>query len=150
MDYQQIQNLRENNPIIRLFNADNSPLIISFLFQVFKYHNKIIISNDELVSHLTDTIYHIRSIYGNEIYPELPQNYLDKWTADGYMRKYYPDNSDEPCFELTPSTEKALEWIKELESREFVGTESRLLKIIELLREIAYKNSEDPYKPLQR
>lgn len=148
MDYHQVKNLKENNPTIRLFNAANSPLIISFLFQAFKYHNKITISNDELVSHLTDTIYHLRNVFGNELYPESPQNYLDKWTADGYLRKYYPDNSDEPCFELTPSTEKALEWINELESREFVGTESRLLKIIDMLREIAYKNSEDPHRRL--
>jgi len=148
MDYHQMRNLRETNPTIRLLNADNSPLIISFLFQAFKYSNKITISNDELVSQLTDTIYHIRSMYGDGLYPESPQNYLDRWTTDGFLRKYYPDTSDEPCFELTPSTEKALEWIKELESREFVGTESRMLKIIELLREIAYKNSEDPNRRL--
>lgn len=149
MDYLQIKNLKENNPTIRLLNAVNSPLIISFLYQAFKKDNKITVSNDELVSHLNDTIYHIQSLFGADLYPELPQNYLDKWTADGYLRKYYPDNSDEPCFELTPSTEKALEWIKELEAREFVGTESRLLKIIEMLREIAYKNSEDPQQRLK-
>jgi hypothetical protein len=143
MDYLQIKNLKENNPTVRLFNADNSPLIISFLFQAFKQNNQITIPNDELVSHLTDTIYHIRNVYGIDLFPELPQNYLDNWASDGYLRKYYPDNSDEPCFELTPSTEKALEWINELEYREFVGTESRLLKIIEMLKEIVYQNSED-------
>jgi hypothetical protein len=148
MDYLQIKNLKENNPTIRLFNADNCPLIVSFLFQAFKEGNKITISNDELVSHLSDTIYHIRGVYGDHLYPETAQNYLDKWTADGYLRKYFPDHSDEPCFELTPSTEKALEWIKELETREFVGTESRLLNIIEMLREIAYKNTEDPDRRL--
>jgi len=144
MDYHRIKTLKENNSTIRLFNADNSPLIISFLFQAFKQNNKITIPNDELVSNLTDTIYSLRNTFGNDVYPDSAQNYLDAWANDYYLRKYYPPDNDEPCFELTPSTEKALEWVKELENREFVGTESRLLKIIEMMKEIAYKNSENP------
>ncbi|GAB7015896.1 DUF3375 domain-containing protein [Methanogenium cariaci] len=144
MDYHRIKNLKESDPTIRLFNADNSPLIISFIFQAFKQNNKITISNDELVSNLTDTIYLIRNTCGEELYPDSAQNYLDNWANEAYLRKYYPADNDEPCFELTPSTEKALEWIKELENREFVGTESRLIKIIEMLKEIAYRNSDNP------
>jgi hypothetical protein len=143
MDYHRIKNLKEEHPTIRLFNADNSPLIISFLFQAFKLNNKITIPNDELVSNLNDTIYSIRNTYGDELYPDSAQNYLDTWANEVYLRKYYPPDSDEPCFELTPQTEKALEWINELENREFVGTESRLIKIIEMLKEIAYRNSDD-------
>ena len=144
MEYHRIKNLKENNPTIKLLNADYSPLIISFLFQAFKPNNKITIPNDELVSNLTDTIYSIRNTYGEELYPESAQNYLDNWANNQSLRKYYPPDNDEPCFELTPSTEKALEWIKELENREFVGTESRLIKIIEMLKEIAYSNSDNP------
>ena len=144
MDYHRIKNLKEINPTIRLLNADYSPLIISFLFQAFKKNNKITIPNDELVSNLYDTIYSIQSAYGDGLFPETAQKYLDDWANAQYLRKYYPADSDEPCFELTPSTEKALEWIKELENREFVGTESRLIKIIEMLKEIAYRNSDDP------
>jgi hypothetical protein len=144
MDYHRIKNLKEINPTIRLLNADYSPLIISFLFQAFKKNNKITIPNDELVSNLYDTIYSIQSAYGEGLFPEPSQKYLDDWANAQYLRKYYPADSDEPCFELTPSTEKALEWIKELENREFVGTESRLIKIIEMLKEIAYRNSDDP------
>ena len=143
MDYHRIKNLKEEHPTIRLFNADNSPLIMSFLFQAFKQNNKITIPNDELVSNLTDTIYSIRNTYGDDLYPDSAQNYLDTWANEVYLRKYYPPDSDEPCFELTPQTEKALEWIHELENREFVGTESRLIKIIEMLKEIAYRNSDD-------
>jgi len=143
MDYHRIKILKEDHPTIRLFNAANSPLIISFLFQAFKQNNKITIPNDELVSNLTDTIYSIRSTYGEELFPDSAQNYLDNWANEVYLRKYYPPDNDEPCFELTPQTEKALEWINELENREFVGTESRLIKIIEMLKEIAYRNSDD-------
>jgi len=143
MEYHRIKNLKEEHPTIRLLNADNSPLIISFLYQAFKQNNKITIPNDELVSNLNDTIYSLRNTYGDDLYPDSAQNYLDAWANEVYLRKYYPPDSDEPCFELTHQTEKALEWINELENREFVGTESRLIKIIEMLKEIAYRNSDD-------
>jgi len=144
MDYHRIKSLRENNPTVRLLNANNGPLIISFLYQAFKSGNKITISNDELVSNLSDYIFLIRSTYGEELFPESPQDYLDSWTDEKYLRKYYPSTSDEPSFELTPAAEKAIEWLKDLEHREFVGTESRLIKIVDLLKEIVVRNSNDP------
>ena len=139
MDYHRIKSIRENNPTVRLLNANNGPLIISFLYQAFKSGNKITISNDELVASLSDYFFFIRRTYGEELFPETPQDYLDSWADDKYLRKYYPSTSDEPCFELTPATEKAIEWLKDLERREFVGTESRLIKIIDLLKEIVVR-----------
>ncbi len=144
MDYYRIKSLRDNNPTVRLLNANNGPLIISFLYQMFKAGNKITLANDELVSNLSDYLFLIRSTYGEELFPDTPQAYLDSWADDNYLRKYYPSTGDEPCFELTPATEKAIEWLKDLEHREFVGTESRLIKIIDLLKEIVVRNSNDP------
>jgi hypothetical protein len=149
VEYQDIKFLRENHPAIRLLNADNSPLIISFLIHEFKKNNKFSISNEELVSTLSDFLYSLRDAYGDEIYPGSAQTYLDDWANSEYLRKYYLPDNDDPYFELTPSTEKVLEWIRDLEKREFVGTESRLKKIIEILREIAYMNSDDPKKRLE-
>ena len=112
MDYLYVKSLKENHPTIRLLNADNCPLIISFLFQSFKQVNKTSVSNDELVSSLTDYLYFLRSLCGDDAYPETAQNYLDKWANDQYLRKYYPQNTDEAHFELT-AAEKALEWLKD-------------------------------------
>ena len=150
MEYQDIQYLKENHPAIKLLKADNCPLIISFLIHEFKKNNKFsTISNDELVSTLSDYLYSLRNTYGDEIYPESAQTYLDDWANAEFLRKYYPPDNDDPYFELTPSTEKVLEWIRDLEKREFVGTESRLIKIIEILKEIAYKNIDDPTERLE-
>lgn len=149
MDYLHVKSLKETHPTIRLLNADNCPLIISFLFQSFKQVNKTSVSNDELVSSLTDYLYFLRSLCGDDAYPETAQNYLDKWANDQYLRKYYPQNTDEAHFELTPATEKALEWLKDLEARQFVGTESRLIRVIEILREIVYQTTDDPTKRLE-
>jgi hypothetical protein len=53
-------------------------------------------------------------------------------------------DSDEPHFDLTPSTEKAILWIPSLTERPFVGTESRLLMLIELLRQMSEGSATDP------
>ncbi len=149
MDHENIKYLKDYNPTVKLLRLDNAPLIISFLFQEFKKTNKIVISNTELKTSLSDYLYHLNHIYGENTYPGTAQNYLDKWSNDGFLRKYYTSNSDEPAFELTPATEKALDWIKDLDKKEFVGTESRLLKIFDILKEIVYKSSDDPLKRLE-
>src|SRR5690606_13137403 len=76
-------------------------------------------------------------------------NYLNAWTNDHYLRKYYPQDSDEPVFELTPGAEKALDWIRDLDRKEFVGTESRLLNIFSMLKEIVTKSVDDPEERIQ-
>lgn len=60
------------------------------------------------------------------------------------MRKYYPQGTDEAHFELTAATEKAIEWLNSLGKRQFVGTESRLLSIFELLKQVVEGSETDP------
>lgn len=149
MDYENIKYLKDYNPTVKLLRLDNAPLILSFLDQEFKKNNKIVISNTELKTSLSDYLYNLNHIYGENTHPDTAQNYLDKWSNDSFLRKYYTSNSDESFFELTPATEKALEWVKDLDKKEFVGTESRLLKIFDILKEIVYKSSDDPLKRLE-
>lgn len=60
------------------------------------------------------------------------------------MRKFYPPGSDEPHFDLTPATEKAIAWLSTLTERSFVGTESRLLTLFTLLRQLSEGSETDP------
>ena len=60
----------------------------------------------------------------------------------------YPDGTEEPHYDATPAVEKALQWIQGLGEREFVGTESRLNVIFELLRQIAFGTEADPAQRL--
>ncbi len=60
------------------------------------------------------------------------------------MRKYYPRDSDEPHYDLTPATEKAVQWLVSLQGQRFIGAESRLLTVFELLREITEGTETDP------
>jgi hypothetical protein len=144
MDHDYIRHLKEHNPSIKLLKADNAPLIISFLFLAFKSQHKNTLANNELLSLLSDYLYSLRQLHGERVYPDTAQHYLNAWANDHYLRKYYPPNSDEPVFEMTPGTEKALDWIRDLDRKEFIGTESRLLHIFSMLKEIVSKSLEDP------
>lgn len=149
MDHDYIKHLKEHNPTVKLLKADNAPLIVSFLYLVFKSRNKITLPNGELISKLSDFISNLRQIHGDQIYPDTASNYLNAWANDHYLRKYYLPDSDEPVFDLTPGTEKALDWIRDLDRKEFVGTESRLLNIFSLLKEIASKSVDDPRERIE-
>ncbi len=145
--------LRDNSPAWRLLRADNAPLVLSFLHQVFVADNVRSVSATELVSRLDDELYAVNqreSEQGGRQFPKAAKAYLDDWAAPeaGWLRKYYPDGTDEPHYDATPAVEKALQWIQGLGEREFVGTESRLNVIFELLRQIAFGTEPDPAQRL--
>ena len=64
----------------------------------------------------------------------------------GWLRKFYRPGSDEPQFDLTPATEKAIAWLSQLSERSFVGTESRLLTLFELLKQMSEGSESNPAK----
>ena len=145
----EIEWLRDNSPAWRLLRADNAPLVLSFLYQVFVADNVRSISATELESRLDDELYALSQRDGESGRPRFPKParaYLDDWAAPGHgwLRKYYPDGTDEPHFDATPAVEKALQWLQSLREREFVGTESRLNVIFELLRQIVFGTETDP------
>jgi len=139
--------LRSNSPAWRLLRADNAPLVLSFLHGVFVADNVRSISATELASRLDDQLYALNQCEsGDSRFPKAAKAYLDDWAAPeaGWLRKYYPDGTDEPHYDATPAVEKALQWIQSLREREFVGTESRLKMIFELLRQIVFGTETDP------
>ncbi len=146
MDYQTIETLRRNHPAWRLLVADSAPLIASFLQSTFIERNLRTVSQQDLGAKLEDYLFHLREALGEDLYPRPASEYLDDWAGPGrgWLRKYYPPGNDEAHFDLTPATEKALTWLAGLGQRQFVGTESRLLMVFDLLRQIAQGTTVDP------
>ena len=146
LDYQTIDLLRRNHPAWRLLNAQHAPLIASFLSRAFITNNVRAIAQADLVESLEDTLYTLREQLGSEAYKGSAQNYLNEWAENdkGWLRKYYQTGTDEPYFDLTPATEKVLTWLDSLTERSFVGTESRLLTLFDLLRQMQEGRETDP------
>jgi hypothetical protein len=144
--YDDVTFLREHSSAWRLLRADNAPLILSFLHRVFVEGNARSVSASELAGQLDDDLYSLNDRLAAGTYPKPAHEYLNDWAKPevGWLRKYYPAGSDEPHFDATPAVEKALSWLRSLEARSFVGTESRLNTLFELLRQIAYGADDDP------
>lgn len=146
MDYSTLEKMRQSHPGWRLLCADQSALVASFLHRVFIVPNKRYVIQGELVEALDDELYVLRERLGAKAFPRSPLEYLNDWAANdkGWLRKYYKPGTDEPFFDLTPATEKAIGWLSGLTERSFVGTESRLLTLFNLLDQICSGTQSDP------
>ncbi|MBY4571145.1 hypothetical protein ACN95_14075 [Gordonia sihwensis] len=145
MQFDEIVAVRRSNAAWRLLRADNAPLLLSFLGRVFVDDNVREISESALVSLLDEELYSLNERLGEGTYPRSPKAYLDEWSAadTAWLRKYYVIESDEPHYDATPAVERAVAWVRSLRDRDFVGTESRLKTVLELLRQIVYGTTTD-------
>jgi hypothetical protein len=146
LDHSALDLLRQQHPAWRLLRADHAPLIASFLQRVFVTPNIRVIHQADLAEALEDELFALREQIGEDKYPKPALEYLNEWAGPdkAWLRKYYAQGSDEPLFDLTPATEKALAWIGSLAERSFVGTESRLLTLFDLLRQISEGSQTNP------
>jgi hypothetical protein len=151
VDQSALELLRRQHPAWQLLRAHHAPLVVSFVHSVFIVPNLRSIPQGELVEALEDWFYALQEKPGEEQYPRAPLDYLNEWAASdqSWLRKFYPHGSDEPHFDLTPATEKVISWLASLTEREFVGTESRLLTLFDLLKQMSHGSETDPQARLQ-
>ncbi|MFU8819366.1 MAG: DUF3375 domain-containing protein [Desulfurivibrio sp.] len=146
LDFATLELLRRNHPAWRLLCAQHAPLVAGFLHRVFIVPNVRNLAQADLVEALEDELFALREQLGAEAFPGTAPSYLNDWAENdkGWLRKFYPAGTDEPHFDLTPATEKALAWLEGLTERAFVGTESRLLTLFALLRQMDEGSQTDP------
>ncbi len=145
MDHDTLDRLRQVHPAWRILVADHAPLVLSFLTLAFIQPNRRAIPAPEIAAHLDAYLDQLRETYP-ERYPRSARDYLEDWAAPNraYLRKYYPKSGPDAEFDLTPATEKAIEWLQTLAPQQFIGTESRLLTLFQLLRDLAAGAQDDP------
>ena len=146
LDYSTLELLRQNHPAWRLLRSDHASLIASFLYRVFILPNVRVTGQADLAEALEDELFALREQLGEQTFPKPALEYLNDWAAPekAWLRKFYAQGSDEPHFDLTPATEKAIAWLGTLSERSFVGTESRLLTLFELLKQMSEGSESDP------
>ena len=146
LDHQTLEALRQHHPAWRLLRSDHAALVGSFLDRVFIVPNRRVIPQAELAEALEDDLYDLRERLGDEAFPKTALDYLNDWVSPEkeLLRKFYVAGTDEPQFDLTPATEKAIAWLGSLTERSFVGTESRLMTLFALLQEMNEGTETDP------
>lgn len=110
LDYATLDLLRQSHPAWRLLRSDHAPLVASFLHRVFVAPNVRLMAQADLVEALEDELFDLRERLGPAAFPKSALEYLNDWAANdkGWLRKFYRTGSDEPQFDLTPATEKAI------------------------------------------
>lgn len=149
LTYGTLEALRRQHPAWRLLAAEHASLVASFLHRVYIAPNVRVMAQTELTEALNDTLYGIDEQAQEGAATKFPKpalEYLNDWAANdkGWLRKFYPPGSDEPHFDVTPATERALAWLVNLSERTFVGTESRLLMLFELLKQMSQGSDTNP------
>lgn len=150
MNYDEIDQLRTHHPAWALLRSNNAALVLSFLGRVFVDHNAGDVAASTLAGELDEELYALNQCLGEDRFPKSASEYLDDWASPnrGWLRKFYPAGSDEARFDVVPAVEKALRWVGDLRTRDFIGTESRLNTIFELLRQMVFGAEDDPERRL--
>ena len=141
MTYEKLKNLKAHHHTLRLLSSDNFAFTLSFFYLAFVKNAKITLLHSEILSHLDDYLFNLNQTYENA-FPREAKEYLDEFVSEknGYLRKYH-ESADEALYELTPYTQKALEFIESLEKKEFVGSRSKFNIIFELLEELEFETT---------
>ncbi|HEY9842269.1 MAG TPA: DUF3375 domain-containing protein, partial [Candidatus Obscuribacterales bacterium] len=150
MKYQEIAELIQESATVRLFRSESAALILAFFVRLFRERNLLVISEAELVEHLADFLEDEQLHEGEtgddrqiSYYEARARQLITRWCDQGFLRNY-PDQRGEALYELTPESEKALQWLETLNKREFVGTESRFKDILSRMRELVENSNQDP------
>lgn len=161
MDFETVAYLRANSRAWRLLRADTAPLAVHVLGTIFIVDNVRTIGEADLVSRVDDLLYAVNAQTSSNAaaspdadpaaparltYPRSARDYIDAWASpeQGWLRKFYPDGHDEAHYDATVDVERAYGFVAGLRARSFVGTESRLSTIVELLREMVSGADPDP------
>lgn len=146
MDFDMVEMLRERHPAWRLLRAHNASLILSFLGAHFVEGNRGATAEEILAGALDEHLDLANAGADEPPFPRSPKEYLDSWSGpeSGWLRRFYPHGSDDVHYDATPAFEKAYSWVTSLRARPFVGTESRLHTVVELLRQIVHGTETDP------
>lgn len=76
------------------------------------------------------------------------KNTIRDWTNKGFLTNYRVENGD-IYYELSPHTNKTINWLYSLEKKEFVGAESKFKDIFNKLKELVEFTNEDKEKRIE-
>lgn len=145
VDYEAIETMRDRHPAWRLLHAQHAPLVLSFLGEHFVEGNHGATPATRLAEALEEHLDALNAGADEPRFPRTPDAYLEAWSGpeSGWLRRFYPLSSDEVHYDATPALEKAYAWVASLRARSFVGTESRLHTVVDLLRQIVHGTETD-------
>ncbi len=154
VELKDLRHFLGESPTMRLLRANHGPMILHFLHRQFKDRQRILIPHEQLLAELAE----YQAGLAESGLPDValngePADYLTQWCKGEvrYLQRFYQSGSDEPVYQLTSHTEAALRFVREsLESEgQFVGAHSRIMLIVETLRELAVFARDDSTRQIE-
>jgi hypothetical protein len=152
VDLERLSSFFAGSPAARLLRSPQAAYVVYFLNKHFKTGGAITIPHAMLcqkVCEFQETIH----VTAPGVLVERPESYVTKWSTGEtrWLRRFHDVEHSEPVYELTPHTEDVLKFLTEVLERNlgFVGTESRLKRIIGTLSDIVVRDSANPARRLE-
>lgn len=140
------------NPSAKLLRAQHAPYIIDFLHQHFKQAGQLTSLHSVLQQQLSLYLENLHETEP-EILRERADSYLNAWSTgeSRWLNRYFDREHAESVYQLTSHTEDVLTFLTTVLERNlgFVGTESRLSRIISTLSDIVVRGSSDRERRLE-
>lgn len=149
----KISSILNDSPSVELLRLKNRELVFDFFLTTFN-KDRSNISFENLLLSLTDFIsqpnvsLEEEESHTIETFETKAKNAIREWTNKGFLYNYKNDNGD-VYYELSPHTNKTINWIYSLEKKEFVGTESKFKDIFNKLKELVEFTNEDIKKRIK-
>lgn len=146
----ELRTLRLDHPGWRLLCQLHAHFVVAVLHQTFLAESKHQVPESAFLSVITDHLEVLR-LLPEEAPTQRPEDYLGKWLEARFIRRSYRPGDQEPVIDLTPAAHRAIEWVMALRKRStFVGTESRLRTIVDLMSQVRSGSEENPQAHLDR
>lgn len=131
----------EQSPAIMLLRSDHAGFILGFFQSVFGGAQRFQIGYNELVASLGQ----YNDAHSNPL-TRRPSDYIEIWADEKhrFLRKYYIDGNDEPQVELAYEVASIMSWLHSQGTQDFVGTESRVSALFQMLDKLASHSDADP------
>jgi hypothetical protein len=146
-----LQTFFSASPSAKLMRSPHAAYIVYFLHRHFKESERIVSPHSGLVEQLGEFLDEIH-LTDPDILKDRAETYATAWaTGDSrWLRRFLDAAHAEAVYELTPHTEDVLKFLTDVLERNagFVGTESRLKRIILALQDIVVRGSADPARRL--
>jgi hypothetical protein len=149
----KISSILNDSPSVELLRLRNRELVFDFFLTTFnKDRNSIsfeniLLSLSDFLSHHNISLEETESIT-IDTFEVKAKNTIREWTNKGFLTNYKNENGD-IFYELSPHTNKTINWIYSLEKKEFVGAESKFKDIFNKLKELVEFTNENIEKRIE-
>src|SRR6201999_595644 len=153
----ELSYLLETSPSVQIIRMRNAHWVIPFLFKAFKTENILSVPEQTLIGALAEELRNhsediedleeARIEFGEDE-ESRARKYLLNWVQRRLLQDF-PDTDAVTRYQLSAHTEKLLQWLQNLEKRQFVGTESRFRFLFQTLRDMVEYTEDDTVRRLE-